>query len=89
MPDPNVMTQAIGKEAWGDEVALGTVIVLLFGVLFWMLKSMATERKEMRDEHRNERKEWKTSADQRSDVTDGIVQEMTQAIRDLERSKDH
>lgn len=83
----DVAGQAIGPQAWGQFVALGTVIVLLFYVLFHLNKSATDERKRLLESHRDERKEWRDEATIRADKSDAVVEKLTEAIKDLGRGE--
>ena len=66
---------------WAQFGILGAVVGSLFGVVMYLLNGHKTERKEQDDLHRSERGEWRQSEEKRSERMEGVVKELTDAIR--------
>ena len=91
--DAEAIRMASDSLSWGQFAAMGTVICLLFGVLFYLLRTHNIERKEWNDTHKAERKdahdthcaerkEWKDDADRKAERMEMVITRLTDAIRD-------
>lgn len=78
---------------WGEFAALGTVILFLFGILVWLIRTWITHQKDMQEkhveerqnvhaEHAKERTEWKNYAERRDDRMEMVITRLTDAVRD-------
>ena len=68
---------------FGEFAALGSVIILLFIMLFWVIRSAHKERQETRESHRQERKEWNVEATNRASRNDEVVDKLADAIKGM------
>ena len=79
---------------WEDYGIFGLIIGAMFALFVWIIKNHETERRDMRDSHREERLAWEQRSDlrllkqdadiqKREDRLESVLRELTQAVRDI------
>jgi len=67
---------------WQQFGLAGLVIGALFCLVGWLIHANSKERKETRDDHREERKEWIEASNRNTDKVETVIKELTVAIRE-------